>query len=199
MWIFILSSFIFLSIKMPVSARGDARLAGRAAELKLLFGKVVFGNGGRAEEQEFFRKFPESFSEFSNIYGYPNDTAGPLYEVSSDHLKLFFRSGGKYFSDTVFLQKGFSIAFDGYWDADGVGWYQQALRDIVYRDLPLSVAILRGHSRKEIWSFWFFFFDGPHPSATMDERLMRLQDTAPEMFGIISTAHKAVLESWKDE
>jgi hypothetical protein len=50
-------------------------------------------------------------------------------------------------------------------------------------------------SDKEIESFWYFYFDGVHPSIQIAEPLLKIKTTNLKIYNLMMEAHKLVLKN----
>jgi len=115
----------------------------------------------RRKELLFFQYFPCSFATFDSIYGYyPLDEhKGNLYLNVDKHLKMLFSSNA--ISSEIKTKRIVDIAKEANWD-DSMEFQYYLQQDIViiFSDYFNAIQMLND---KEIFDFWYYFFDGPHP------------------------------------
>ncbi len=189
--------FLFLVLTMLMNACAAQKSSTvdffeKATKLKQLYVKAT-SSVRNSYRLEFFSEFPNSFSELNKLYGYTNDKAGPLYEFSNKHIYELFNNL-KDIPDTLYYNKIIRIAIGGHWDADGIDAFQDGLRTHVLNNLDLTLEILEKYSDRNIESFWFFYFDGPHPSSQIDDRLQTLKDKDSKIYKLMISAHKKVMK-----
>ncbi len=117
----------------------------------------------RKDYLSFFENFPSSFKELQDFYGYnENAEAGnPLYSCEK-HISFLFENCDKIGSE-IFMEKIYSIAKGGRWDADAIGLFREGLYNYIM-DNPNGFALfLENKSKKETSGLWYFLVDGPIP------------------------------------
>jgi hypothetical protein len=115
----------------------------------------------------FFYFFPDNFDDFNEIFGYKEidqfrSEQGPLY-YESDKYFITFLHELEIDKKLIFL-KIIDITNDGHWDADAVGSFQSMIQNVIRDNLNLFLILLSERDAREISDFWYFYFDGPHPS-----------------------------------
>jgi hypothetical protein len=107
----------------------------------------------------FLITFPNSFTEFSDLYDY-NEEKGEklLYSVYEKHISFLFDSVGS--REKQLCSKAFNIASQGKWDADAVGYFQNKLSELIKNKPNSLIELLSSKSLEAINNFWFFVFDG---------------------------------------
>ncbi len=108
----------------------------------------------------FFQSFPNDFETFDKIYGYHEDAVLHLTHTLFELLPELKQS----VPADEYYKKMISIGIRGKWQADEIGILQHHLQEIVPENIKLSIDILNKKEEKEIESFWYFLFDGPHPN-----------------------------------
>jgi hypothetical protein len=144
--------------------------------------------------KQFFDLFPNSFKELNDLYGYNNGIEAPLYNQVEKHIFELFNNLNN-INDTLYYRKIVSIAIGGHWDADAVNAFQEGLRKRVLGKPNLIVYMLKEIPDKEIESFWYFYFDGVHPSNQIAEPLLRIKTSNLKIYNLMIEAHKDVLKS----
>lgn len=139
----------------------------------------------------FFHEFPNSFFEFNRLYGF-SDSAHVLYYESEKHLNRLFTLTK--IDQNDYYNKLINLAIDGHWDADAINMLQNGIRSKVFSNTNLTVQLLKMKNEQEIYSFWKFFFDEPHPEEKIAIRLQPIAINYPEMYRVIVKAHEEVLK-----
>ena len=170
----------------------STNIEAKAKELKEYYAKAK--SDDREYQVKFFDAFPASFSLFNQLYGYNTHTQHVLYEESRKHVSLFCELRDAVAKDKYY-EKLVSLGLNGHWDADAVTYLQICMERFIKEDLPLTVSTLENYSDKEIKSFWYFLFDGPHPSETIPVDIDKIRSINGR---IASLAEKAFHEVHED-
>jgi hypothetical protein len=121
------------------------------------------------KERIFFLHFPCSFSTFDSIYGYyPQDNnKGELRPMIDKHLELLFSTEAVL--PAIKYKRIVEIAKDGSWD-NGME-FQYLLQQDIWMNPSRYLEVIQqtDYSAQEIFSFWYFLFDGPHPENYKDD------------------------------
>jgi len=167
----------------------------KAKKLKQLYLLSTSSSAGVKEEyhQQFFDAFPNSFNEFNEIYGYVNNKPAILYFEADKHIIELFNKL-RNINDTLYFKKLISIAIGGHWDADAVNYFQNGLKNRVINNPELTIYVLKNRSKKDIKSFWYFFFDGAHPKTQIPEHLKNIKSLDLEIYNIMIETQKQVLK-----
>ncbi len=138
-----------------------------------------------------FEIYPGSFESFSAIYGWDHkvNKPQPLYDVGCEHVHLFERLE---IPDTLHFQKMIRIAINGNWDADAVTCFQMMIDRKLRQRTDLMLHLLDNLSDIELKSFWFFFFDGPHPDRQIDDAISQAAANYPRVARLMNRAFKDV-------
>ena len=120
--------------------------------------------------------FPSTFEGFNKSYGFDDDKGeGELYSEYVNHIESFFKCENISISGK--LNKSFSIAVNGKWDADAVGMFQEKLWEFIEDNPKEALEILNDKTEKNASSIWYFLLDGPHPKNwTNVDRIKTLSD-----------------------
>ena len=113
--------------------------------------------------RRFFESFPDDFETFHKIYGpheitYPQDLRSSGYMLHTILPELY-----AVIPIEDYLQKMIRVGIGGRWEPDDISAFAHHLRNHVCENVDLSVEVLKAYSAKEVESFWYFMFDGPHP------------------------------------
>jgi hypothetical protein len=151
--------------------------------------------------QKFFENFPATFIEFKSLYGYQliKDEFIPydLYNEGYDHIKLF-NELQDIIAPNIYFTKIIDVSLAGYWQSDGVAYLHKLLIDKFKINLCCFLTILKSYSDNEIYSFWYFYFDGPHPVEEIPDHLQTIKDFDGRVYSLMCNALEEVKESWKD-
>jgi len=170
----------------------------RAEELKELFIEAISESPESNEKKMMLIKaFPNSFKEFLSLYGYfenksIDEAAAPLYDYHMEHLNYFLYK--LQVNKDAKISKLVNISIGGHWDADAVSVLQGYIRRHIKIDALLK--FIKEKSHDEIFSFWYFFFDGPHPDNYEDDyKLMysRCKELDPQIAELMKQAYEKLL------
>lgn len=155
----------------------------------------------RLYQQKYFYLFPSSFSELVQIFGYKEDakklTCGTLYYDSKEYIDLFFHISN-IIPQNAFCSKAINISLNGFWQSDGVSYFQNHLIHKVDTHLKCFINELQKLSDKKIYSFWKFYFDGPSPVDDIPIKLQRIKQIDNNMYDIMCKALKDVQKEWRN-
>lgn len=128
----------------------------------------VIKNGSQENWGNYVEKFPDRFEDFDSIFGYRNDSKGPLYDMYQQYIDLFFVAR-QYVSSEEYYEKVINIARTGSWDADAVNLFQAGIVDLLSNDSinpqekSVFFKVLSSFSNTDITHFWSFYYDGLYP------------------------------------
>lgn len=180
------------SMLKSAALAGDS-LTLKAKKLKHLY-MLAKNSSGQKEinEENFFNEFPGTFNELNLLYGYIENKPAPLYEESELHILGLFNTLTA-INDTVYYKKIISIAIGGHWDADAINFFQHGLEQRVITKPELTVSILKKLPNSQISSFWYFYFDGPHPQKQIDPALLKIKLIDKKVFDLMIKSQAKVL------
>ncbi|MCM1176395.1 MAG: hypothetical protein NC335_01425 [Bacteroides sp.] len=114
---------------------------------------------------KFWNSFPDTFSEFIELYGYNqvSDKPGVLYNDSDKHIEYLFHSC--LVSDMVHFEKLYGIAKDGYWDADAANYFHNEMWKLALKYPNLWTELFESKKDEELLSFWKYVISSPHPES----------------------------------
>ncbi|MDR3681575.1 MAG: hypothetical protein P4L41_16525 [Flavipsychrobacter sp.] len=183
---FLLLGFSNVAAQTTSSATND-NLIKKADSLKLYYFNSTEPNGA-INQLQFFDLFPNSFTELCAFYGRGNNTNAILYYDAKNHIGLF----NKLFvvNDTAYYKKMVRIAIGGQWAVGAVSYFQDGIHDRVISDPDLTVYVLNDYSNTLIKNFWHFYFDGPHPEASLIPELQKIKDIDSKMYRIITISQQ---------
>ena len=168
----------------------DSTIKQKAKRLQVIYSKLS-QTSYMKYERAYFKAFPESFEAFQAIFGfYPEDpNKGFLYDSSRFYINKFFKLK---IPKENFYSKVVGIAINGKWDADAVSYFQGALRYNVKRNEKLFARLLSKRSKADIKSFWYFYFDGPHPPDKIPNELNKFKQIDPDLYKLIKQSFAKV-------
>lgn len=147
--------------------------------------------------EKFFNEFPDSFKELNSLYGYENDTPSILYYEAENHIIKLFNNINT-INDTLYYKKVINIAIGGHWDADAINYFQHGLNDRAEKKPELIVYLLKQMEIKAIKSFWYFYFDGPHPKEQISDSLKKIKSIDIGIYNVMIEMHNKVLADFRE-
>ena len=174
----------------------------KAEQLKTLYPKLSSSYEGMYD-YEYFRVFPKSFKMLNALFGYSDDPLGrvefdenrPLYDVHMEYIGAFFKLDIK---KKEHYKRVIEISLNGRWYADGINYFQHGMREKLKQDLELFCELLSGYTDKEIQSFWYFYFDGPHPADTIPEELEKVKQINERIYRLMEVGLSKAQQYWKE-
>jgi len=151
-------------------------------------------------KKKFFDEFPSTFKQLDELYGDDSDInhkPALLIDQAEQHIINLFNEL-KTINDTLYCRKIVSIAIGGHWDSDAVNYFQNGLIKKVLNNPALIVYILKGMSNGRIQSFWYFYFDGPHPRKQIAEPLQKIRFINNRIYDLMLKAQTEVLKDSKE-
>jgi len=159
----------------------------------------------------FFNSFPQSFTDLINIYStkrfidgiYKMDSSidpnpGPNVEYAVLHISTIFNNINC-IDYKKYINRLIDISIGGYWYWDAVSYFWSGLDDKL-RNNPVSfLEELQNRTDEEIESFWFFYFDGPHPPDEIPEHLRFVKEYDQRVYILMMKGLLKVQEKWKDD
>jgi hypothetical protein len=156
-------------------------------------------------QQNYFEAFPNNFVLFNMLFGYSDkepfgepttEFERLLYKEAESFIPTFFKLNG--IDKTQYYNRIIDISINGRWYADGVNYFQHGMVEKVNGDLNLFCKLLSKRGKKEIISFWYFYFDGPHPIKQIPKELQNVKRNNPKLFYLIELALIQVNQTWKE-
>jgi len=143
--------------------------------------------------REFFNAFPNTFDEFDQLYGFDDDKGERiLYSKSEEHISFLY--GCAEVSDFEKLKKSIDIGINGRWEADASALVQSFAFNLIKDNPNETKAILDTLPNSKASSFWYFMFDGPHPT---DQENIKKVDLLRNLLGKDSKQSKLLSEQYK--
>jgi hypothetical protein len=143
--------------------------------------------------REFFNAFPNNFEEFNQLYGYDDEKgAHILYEKYPEHIDHLYECSEV--SDREKLKRTIEIGIDGKWDADASASIQDSGIELISKHPNETKEILDNLTDEKAASFWYFLFDGPHPT---DKESVKKFDLLKDRLGSDSKQAKLLSEQFQ--
>jgi hypothetical protein len=168
----------------------------KADRLRQIYKEAILGSPIKTTyERKFFDEFPSDFKTFFSLYGYDGvvDDLGShgskhhiLTDESFEHVFLFNRIES--IPNEEYYTKLINLSIGGYWQGDGVNYLNYGLRERVKTDHKLTCELLSKRTNKEIQSFWYFYFDGPHPSKDIPSDLQDIKRINSKIYSLMKKA-----------
>ncbi|HAF28642.1 MAG TPA: hypothetical protein DCG75_06300 [Bacteroidales bacterium] len=177
----------------------------KAEQLKKSYQKLSSSPYTAKYQQEYFEAFPNAFLLFNKLFGYSDkeplgeptsDFNSPLYNEAYLYVEAFFKLTG--IEKTLYYNRIINISINGRWYADGVSHFQHGMKEKVKADINVFCELLSKRSEKEIKSFWYFYFDSPHPIKEIPEELQKIKEIDSKIFPLMVLALKEVQQAWKE-
>jgi len=113
-------------------------------------------------EELFFLLFPDTHQMLESFYGlnYKTGKVGLLFDHGCDHIDRFFDLTS--INNDTLITKIINISIDAIWD-HGSMTFQHGVQSKFNENMKKFCNLLSGYSNQEIFNFWYFFYDGPHP------------------------------------
>ena len=143
-------------------------------------------------EKQFFDEFPGTFMQLNELYGYENGKAAILYYEAENHIIQLFNNLNC-INDTIYYRKIINIALGGHWDADAVNYFRAGLIGRAEKKPELIVYILENLPEKDVKSFWYFYFDEPHPAKQITVSLRKIKSIDSKIYAIMINSHDEAL------
>lgn len=149
-------------------------------------------NNSQNNQRTFFELFPGSFESFQQAFGFRDHEPAPLYDGRKYVLKFFALDS---ISKKEQMNKWINISIDGHWEADAVNYFQHNMRPVVLKNVDLFYELLKDRRENEIESFFYFFFNEPHPqfdTIPNDFKMIKNRDEA--FYSLIKKGYKRAIE-----
>lgn len=201
----------------------------RLVKQKRMLNKYAIGalNSEGTEKDEylklFFKSFPDEFVTFHKIYGdhgidnpwasririesiraiYGSHkiTYPPDLQCSGYMLHFLLPELKEAIPAKEYYRKMIGVGVGGFWEADDVGALSHHLWKLIPENVALSIEVLSEYEEKEVRSFWFFLYDGPHPEHPakrkhFEELHPRVRDLNPEVAEQLKLAYEQLLSEY---
>lgn len=149
----------------PVAGRDTARVVELWTKLDEFAREALYSEGKKKHENlvRFFELFPGDFATFHKIYGYQEEKIPYATRNYSYMLHFLLPELKEAIAADEYYNKMIGVGVGGFWEADDVGALSHHLWKLVPENVALSIKVLEKYEEKEIKSFWYFLYDGPHP------------------------------------
>ena len=142
--------------------------------------------------QKFFDSFPNNFEEFYQLYGFDEEKGANILFSETEHITYFFDCSEV--SDQEKLKKVIKIGINGKWEADTIWMFQEASFKLIKNYPDETKENLDNLTDEKAASFWYFLFDGPHPT---DKESVKKFDMLKDRLGKDSKQAKLLSEQFQ--
>ena len=156
--------FLFVSSLHDASGQRVRTLQDSCAALRKAYA-LLNQHPSSAVEQQFVQAFPNTFSSFTNIFGYKGRYSstskivlGCLYSNSMEYIDQLFVL--KHVGHEVLYKKIIQLARRSYWQSDGMAIFQSRCLEILEKE-PAFLAFLNSQPQSTISSFTRFILLNP--------------------------------------
>lgn len=146
-----------LIVRIEISANAQQISQDNVSELRQL---IVAAD---SISNRLLQALPATFDECDKIFGYSNIHEGEL----RDGVTVISRiQNNNHLDVNLLCEKLVSIAAspNSHWEADQIGDIHNALLFRITANPKIIFPLLNKLNRKSTEQFWYFVFDGPHPS-----------------------------------
>ena len=84
------------------------------------------------------------------------------------------------------------MSFNGHWQSDAVSAFEVGVEEHFIQNPSFAFKMLSNFSDKDIHSFWYLYFDGPHPPEQTPPEFFEMKKSFPKVFNIMLKALKKV-------
>ena len=201
----------------------------RLVNQKRMLKKYAIGalNSEGAEKDKFlklfFKSFPDDFVTFHKIYGSHDINYPWSSRLRTESIRVIYgsheityppdlQSSGYMLHDILtelynvvpieeYYKKKIGVGVGGFWEADAVGALSHHLWKLIPENVALSIKVLEEYEDKEIRSFWYFLYDGPHPEHRLNREHYealhpRVRDLNPEVAEQLKLAYEQLLSEY---
>ena len=165
----------------------------KAEKLREYYSKSIKGSEATKYQRLFFYEFPSRFSQLDSLYGTTDTHTGLLSEFAVEHIVDLFNKI-TCVPENTYYNKIIALAINGHWEADGINYFLHGLRERAIQNPTLTFKLLESKSDEEINSFWYFYFDGPHPEENIPKEFDIMKITTPKIYALLESSHKEVLK-----
>ena len=186
----------------------------KVEQIKKSYQNLIDSDDSVQAQKEYFDAFPNSFDSFVSLFGYsveesdlefkPNslyDKPAPLSRGHFEYIHDFFNKLSS-INKEIFLKKIVNICIGGYWQADAINLFRSIMKEPINQYFEIFYSILKTHSKKEIKSFWYFYFAGPAPYHTIkvkdyNQLIKKLNTLDKDMVPVVKEAYTTEKEYWE--
>ena len=173
----------------------------KAKRLKYLYLLSTSSSNGIRDtyQEQFFKEFPNTFGQLLELYGYNEKDKKPniLYNEAPNHILNLFNNLLN-INDTLYYKKIIQISIGGHWDADAVNYFQDGLQKRVLDNPKLTLHLLKQITNDKIKSFWYFYFDSPHPQNQIPEQLQKIKSIDNKIYYLMLEAQNEEIRDSKE-
>jgi hypothetical protein len=165
--------------QLPAKADSTSPSETNPEQLTSAYQRLLAFPHNKQAEGAYFAAFPKTFDAFNKLFGYSNgdplgapsaDFTSPLYDEALQYVDSFFTLS--LIDKEAHCNRIIDICLKGRWYADAVNYFQQGMREALKKDVPLFSRLLSLRDDQAVKSFWYFYFDSPHPVNKLPENLL---------------------------
>ncbi|MCY3713095.1 MAG: hypothetical protein OXH02_07385 [Gemmatimonadetes bacterium] len=181
--------------------RDSADIEGMARILDKYAHEVMNSNDVKEKQNSvrfYFQTFPDNFETFSAVYDSRRNVEEWLPPLVKHALFDILPSLREIIPENEYYEKLIGVGIGGFWNADNVGALSHHLWQLIPENITLSIRVLEEYEEKEIRSFWYFLYDGPHPEHPFnrkhyEELYPRIRDNNPHIAEQLKQAYEQLL------
>ncbi|MGS0749241.1 hypothetical protein [Halpernia sp. GG3] len=122
----------------------------------------------------FFNAFPDTYKNFTALYGYDDKTGKKqLYDSYEEQITFLFECKEN-IKETRFYSKLVKLAESSKWEADAVGLFQTNLSTLIIKTPSSFINLLHNENKIEVIKFWHFVFDGSNKNDKQNNEKFKL-------------------------
>jgi len=163
--------------------------------LKFYFKKISTNQVSVKDFKKYNEYFPSNFDEFVSYFGF-DDKKGikmPLYDNANEYIELLFSN--KNIEMNYRYNKVINIAKNGKWEADAVNYFKHQIINIFNTNAANFINVLSKKDLQTQTSFWFFYFDSPHPPKKISKKLLLLLNDDENMLKALKKGFQKTSQS----
>ena len=132
-----------------------------------------------------------------SIYGFDRvDGPSFLYRDGYNHLVNVFYKLDNIINKDEFIKKIIDISVGARSECDAIAHFQYELRQMLPDNKKMFCALLSDYSDGEIFSFWYFLYDLPHPKNLIEyfeELHPQIKEIDKNIAGLMEKAFEQIL------
>ncbi len=192
---------LFISTQAQTAKTEKSELEVKADLLRKYYNKSVKYPDSVEIKIKFFNAFPDNFDELTALYGYDYEEGpGILYSVGNAHMNNLFRNLAAIVPKRDYYRKLIKIGTGGKRAGykitlSAVTLIKSFIQNEFFENPALAADVLEEFSDTEIESFFFFFFDAPHPVwKSIPKELMPIKKINPRVFMLMKSGLEKALK-----
>ncbi|WP_324172515.1 hypothetical protein [Sulfurimonas sp.] len=156
-------------------------------------------------QKNYFINFPNTFNDFKMYLGLRSDTFGfennitesPLFNQHMSYIDLFFQLNK--IQKECLYEKIINVFQNGHAQVDAVNFFVYLTNGVMEENQRKFIKILSKRTDKEQKSFWYLYFDGPHPEKKLPKHLENIKKLNENTYSIMISALKQVQQDRASE